>query len=180
MKEFEPQIELLKKYEVEFIIVGGVAVVAHGAGYLTHDLDVCYARSAENLEKLAQALQSVNARLRGAPPGLPFILDARTLKQGLNFTFDTDIGPMDFLGEVAGVGGYAQAREGAIPSQLYGYQVQVLGLEKLIAAKLAAGRPKDLVIIPELEAILELQQMTQQPGEALFIVDAPEKTPSDE
>src|SRR5262249_27204160 len=134
----------------------------------------------DNLEKLALALQSVNARLRGAPPGLPFILDARTLKQGLNFTFDTDIGPMDFLGEVAGVGGYAQAREGAVPSQLHGYQVQVLSLEKLIAAKLAAGRPKDLVIIPELEAILELQQMAQQSGEEPFILDAPQNTSSNE
>jgi hypothetical protein len=113
---------------------------------------------ADNLEKLARALQSVKARLRGAPAGLPFIADAQTLKQGLNFTLETDIGPMDFLGEVAGIGGYENAQAGALRCELYGQQVQIVALDKLIAAKRAAGRPKDLIILPELEAIWELQQ----------------------
>lgn len=161
MIELEPQISLLMKYSIDFIIVGGTAVVAHGADYLTNDLDVCYSRTDDNLEKLALALKSVNARLRGAPLGLPFILDARTLKSGLNFTFETDIGPLDLLGEVLGVGGYKEARDKALTFELFGYQVLILALDKLIAAKRAAGRPKDLVILPELEAIQEIQQSAQ-------------------
>ena len=161
MKELEPQLALLKNYEVDFIVVGGVAVVAHGADYLTHDLDVCYSRSTDNIERLAAALKSVNARLRGAPAGLPFILDARTIRQGLNFTFDTDIGPLDLLGEVTGVGGYKEACEGSITAELFGCQVSILSLDKLIAAKRAAGRSKDLMALPELEAIQEVQRTAQ-------------------
>lgn len=157
MKELEPQIALLTQSGVEFVIVGGVAIVAHGADYLTHDLDVCYSRSTENIEKLAKAMQSVKARLRGAPANLPFIPDAHTIKQGLNFTFDTDIGPIDLLGEIAGVGNYAEANAQAVRVNLFGFQVQIISLDKLIAAKRAAGRPKDLLVIPELEAILEGQ-----------------------
>ncbi|MEP7336352.1 MAG: nucleotidyltransferase [Acidobacteriota bacterium] len=158
MKELEPQIALLKRFQVDFVIVGGVAVVMHGAVHLTYDLDVCYSRAPENLEKLAQALQSVKARLRGAPANLPFILDARTLKQGLNFTFETDIGPLDLLGEVAGIGNYSDAIKQAMTGELFGHELQVISLTHLIAAKRAAGRPKDLLVLPELEAILESQK----------------------
>jgi hypothetical protein len=158
MTELEPQIARLNEFQVDFIIVGGVAVIAHGAIHLTYDLDVCYSRAPENLEKLAQALQSVNARLRGAPAGLPFILDARTIKQGLNFTFETDIGPLDLLGEIAGVGDYDVAVRQAVATEFFGHAVQILSLSHLIAAKRAAGRPKDLLVIPELEAILEAQE----------------------
>ena len=159
MKELEPQIALLNGFQVDFIIVGGVAVIAHGAVHLTYDLDVCYSRAPENLERLARALQSVNAGLRGVPAGLPFILDARTIKQGLNFTFETDIGPLDLLGEVAGVGIYDDAAREAVTTEFFGHEVKILSLDKLIAAKRAAGRPKDLLVLPELEAILEAQNL---------------------
>ncbi|MGH9800575.1 MAG: nucleotidyltransferase [Blastocatellia bacterium] len=158
MKKLEPQITLLVSFQVDFIIIGGVAVVMHGADYFTHDLDVCYSRTPENLEKLATALKSVNARLRGVPAGLPFILDAQTLKQGLNFTFETDIGPLDLLGEVAGVGTYLDAIKQAMAGQLFGYDLRLLSLSHLIAAKRAAGRNKDLLVLPELEAILEAKK----------------------
>ncbi len=158
MKKLEPQIALLVKFQIDFVIIGGLAAVLHGADYFTHDIDICYSRVPENLEKLAWALQSVNARLRGTPAGLPFILDARTIKQGLNFTFETDIGPLDLLGEVAGVGSYDEAARQAVATEFFGHAVQILSLSHLISAKRAAGRPKDLIVIPELEAILESQK----------------------
>ena len=96
----EKQIRLLGKFSVECVIVGGVAASAHGSSIPTVDLDVCYARNSTNLEKLAGALQSVNANLRGVPDNVPFLLDAETLRKGLNFTFITDIGSLDLLGEV--------------------------------------------------------------------------------
>ena len=84
------------------MIVGGVAAALHGSSLLTNDLDLCYSRQATNLKQLAEALQSVHAQLRNAPEGLPFILDAETLQRALNFTFATDVGDIDFLGEVRG------------------------------------------------------------------------------
>src|SRR5258705_13262459 len=99
-------VNLLGAFSVEVIIVGGVAETLHGSEFPTTDLDVCYARDAQNLERLADALRSVNARLRNAPEGLRFILDAETLKRGLNFTFATDIGSLDLLGELRGLGYY--------------------------------------------------------------------------
>src|SRR6185503_21004921 len=93
------QITLLARFEVECVIVGGVAATLHGSAFPTTDLDICYARTSGNLEKLANALQSVHARLRNAPKDVPSILDAETLRHGLNFTFTTDIGDLDLLGE---------------------------------------------------------------------------------
>lgn len=158
MKDVQDQLEWLAQQQIECVIIGGVAATAYGASYITHDLDVCYARNPANLEKLAKALHDIHARLRGAPEGLPFQLDARTLRQGLNFTFQTDIGSVDLLGEVLGVGGYQDARSDAQIHQLFGHSFLVLSLPRLIAAKRAAGRIKDQLVLPELEAILESQQ----------------------
>ena len=86
---------------------------------------------------------------------LPFILDAETLRRGLNFTFSTNVGNMDLLGEVRGVGLYEDVLAGSVIFELFGHPFAVIDIGKLIAAKRAAGRPKDLIMLPELEAILE-------------------------
>ena len=159
-KIIEAPLRLLGEYNVECVIVGGVAAAIHGSSLLTTDLDVCYARDAANLLRLAHALESVHARLRNAPAGLPFILDAETLKRGLNFTFTTDIGDLDLLGEVRGVGHYEAVIAGSVTVELFGYRFAVMDIGKLITAKRAAGRPKDLLALPELEAIQEAQETT--------------------
>jgi hypothetical protein len=151
----EAPLRLLGEYKVECVIVGGVAAAIHGSLLLTNDLDVCYSRDPANLKQLADALHSVHARLRNAPEGLPFILDAETLKRGLNFTFASDIGDLDLLGEVRGVGHYDEVRSGSVTVELFGYRFSVIDIGKLIVAKRAAGRPKDLIALPELEAIQE-------------------------
>ena len=158
----EAPLQLLGEYKVECVIVGGVAAAIHGSLLLTNDLDVCYARNAANFKQLADALQSVHARLRNTPEGLPFILDAETLKRGLNFTFATDIGDLDLLGEVRGVGQYEDVRAGSVTVDLFGYRFAVIDIGKLIVAKRAAGRPKDLIALPELEAIQEAQTIEKR------------------
>jgi hypothetical protein len=154
-------LRLLGEYEIEVVIIGGVAATLFGSTQLTNDLDVCYARTSKNLEKLANALQSVNAHLRGVPDNVPFLLDAETLRKGLNFTFITDIGSLDLLGEVRGVGGYDDVLAGSVTYELFGYRFPVIEIGKLILAKRAAGRPKDLIVIPELEAIQERQAIDE-------------------
>ena len=84
----------------------------------------------------------------------PFLLDAETLRKGLNFTFITDVGDLDLLGEVRGIGYYDMAAEGASSFELLGYRFKVIALDKLILAKRTAGRPKDMVAVAELEALL--------------------------
>ena len=110
-KIIEAPLRLLAEFNVACVVIGGVAATIHGSALLTNDLDVCYARNPANLERLASALQSVHARLRNAPEGLPFILDAETLRRGLNFTFTTAIGDLDLLGEVRGVGRLENVRD---------------------------------------------------------------------
>lgn len=157
IKIIEEPLKLLGQYEIECVIIGGVASTLYGSAILTNDLDVCYARNAGNLEKLATALQSVNARLRNAPPDLPFLLDADTLCHGLNFTFTTEVGSLDLLGEVRGLGFYQDVVAEAITYELFGYLFPVIEINRLILAKRTAGRAKDMIAVAELEALLGQQ-----------------------
>jgi len=153
--EIEPALKTLTENEVEFIIVGGVAITAHGSAYLTQDLDFCYSRARKNLKAIVSALSPYNPKPRGFPPNLPYIFDETTLQNGTNFTFRTDLGDIDLLGEVAGVGGYDAVNQESEIKSLLGFEVKVLTVEGLIKAKRAAGRTKDLLVLPELEALRE-------------------------
>jgi hypothetical protein len=164
MPEIAQGLKLLADFEVDCVVVGGVAAWARGSSQATFDVDVCYARDQKNLEKLIVALRSVKAKLRGAPDNIPFILDEETLLRGLNFIFETDIGDLDLLGEVSGVGNYADCLDDAEEIEMFGHSFQVLSLEKLIASKRAAGRPKDLLVLRELEAVREHIVETNEPG----------------
>lgn len=155
MRHIEPALKSLVEQGVEFVIVGGVAIIAHGAPYSTFDLDFCYSRTAKNLQRIVAALAPFKPRLRGFPKDLPFIWDERTLRTGTNFTLETDIGDIDLLGEVAGVGSYNEVFADSSILSLFGNEMRVLSLNDLIKAKKAAGRPKDLFVLPELEALRE-------------------------
>jgi predicted nucleotidyltransferase len=141
-----------------FILVGGAAAVGHGSARLTQDVDVVYARDADDIRRIVAALAPFKPYPRGAPPGLPFQWDERTLRNGLNFTLQTEIGAIDLLGEIAGGGGYADLVTHSFEIVVYGVACRMLSLEKLIAVKRAAGRPKDFEVIAELEAILARQR----------------------
>jgi predicted nucleotidyltransferase len=153
--DFEALLGELTRADVEFIIVGGAAATAHGAARLTQDLDVVYARSDENASRLERALAAHRPYLRGAPEGLPFVWDVATIRRGLNFTLTTDLGDVDFLGEIAGGGRYENLLPHSVTIEVFGVDCHVLGLRKLIEVKRAAGRPKDLEAIAELERLLE-------------------------
>jgi predicted nucleotidyltransferase len=151
----ERALQTLHRGGVEFIIIGGVAATIHGSARVTQDLDIVYARTPENLARLAVALVPHAPYLRGAPPGLPFRWDAETIRRGLNFTLTTDLGDVDLLGEIVGGGGYAALLPYSQIVTLSGLEYRCLGLARLIHVKRAAGRPKDLEAIAELEALQE-------------------------
>jgi len=158
MIDLKTVLPILVKSGIEFVIVGGVAATIHGSSYITDDLDICYGRSRENIKRLAETLIPYQPRLRGAPEGLPFIWDAKTVQNGLNFTLRTKLGDIDLLGEIAGVGSFEQVRQSSVTVELFGVECLVLSLDRLIDAKRAAGRPKDKLILPELEALREATQ----------------------
>jgi predicted nucleotidyltransferase len=141
---------------VEFVVIGGLAVLTHGHVRATVDLDVCYARTPENLQRLVDALTPIHPRLRGAPEGLPFFFDMASLRNGLNFTLVTDEGELDLLGEVTGVGGYTDLVLQALTTEAFGVEVRLMALADLIRSKAAAGRPKDLLDLEALKAIAKL------------------------
>ena len=144
----------LTEHGVEFVVIGGLAVIAHGHIRTTADLDVCYARTPENVRRLVAALADLSPRLRGAPPELPFFWDEKTVKNGLNFTLVTSLGELDLLGEVTGLGAYGDIALRAEVVTLHDTSVKLLSLEDLIRSKAAAGRAKDLL---DLEALRKLR-----------------------
>jgi cyclohexa-1,5-dienecarbonyl-CoA hydratase len=156
VNDFERSLKVLLDRGVEFVVIGGVAMYAHGSAHLTRDLDICYERSRENIERLATALSPYHARLRGVPEGVPFLLDASTITKGMNFMLITDLGDLDLIGEVVGLGQYSAVRASSITLDLFGRACRVLSLEGLIQAKRATGRSRDAAALPELEALREL------------------------
>jgi hypothetical protein len=153
MTDFNALLRLLTENHVEFIIVGGAAATAHGSARLTVDLDVVYRRNIDNITRIVAALEPIRPYLRGAPPGLPFDWSVPTIQKGLNFTLVTTLGALDLLGEIVGGGGYDQLQPETIEVEIAGVNCLCLNLERLIDVKRAAGRPKDLEVVAELQQI---------------------------
>jgi hypothetical protein len=164
MTEFERIARVLAEGRVQFIVIGGWAGIFHGLAHSTWDVDVVYARNRENIRRLAAALKPFHPYLRGAPPGLPFVFDEPTIRNGLNFTLETDLGNLDLLGEVPGGRNYEELLPHSIELEVSGVTYRCATLERLIQMKRAAGRVKDLEIIAALQALLEERRKQQSSG----------------
>jgi predicted nucleotidyltransferase len=158
LPDFDPRVLLRRLVDggVDFVVVGGVAAVAHGSAAFTQDLDITYAPDDENLNRLGRVLVELDARLRGVTDDVPFIPDGRTLRRTRLLTLESPEGLIDLLAQPDGSPTYARLRERADLYEIAGVEVRVASLDDLIAMKKAAGRPKDLIAIEELEAIKRL------------------------
>jgi len=150
--------DLLKRLndrKVEYVVVGGLAGVLHGSGVVTEDVDVCAPLTRENLSNILAALRDVNPKWRMNPdhPALPD--DPASLADVKNLYLVTDVGQIDFLSEITGVGEFREVASHTVVVDLDGVPCDVLDLDALIAAKRALGRPKDLQVAIELEALRE-------------------------
>ena len=163
--KFGQILKILSEGEICFIVVGGLAAMAHGNARSTYDVDVVYSRDRENIRKLANVIGQYQPYLRGAPPGLPFKWDEKSIRMGLNFTLTTSLGDLDFLGEVTGAGTYEQLLPFSVELILFGVKCRCATLERLIQMKRAAGRPKDMLVIAELVALLE-ERRKMEKGES--------------
>jgi hypothetical protein len=154
-RAFDPvaALQILVANKVDFVVIGGIAARLWGSPTVTRDLDICYARTPANYERLAAALRQVHAKLRGVRDEVPFRLDARTLAAGDSFTFRSDVGDLDCLGTPTGTGGYDDLKASAERVDVDGLKVWVTSLVDLIVMKRAAGRQKDRIEVEVLGAL---------------------------
>jgi hypothetical protein len=155
---FGEALQTLCDEDVDFVVIRGLSATFHGSSQVTYDLDICFSRTAANLRKLAAALAPHHPRLRGIPKGVPFVWDERTLRNGTIFTLQTDLGEIDLLAEVEGLGDFDSVQKHSIMVDAFERRFATLDLPALIRAKRAAGRAKDLSALAELEGLLEAEQ----------------------
>jgi predicted nucleotidyltransferase len=141
---------------VEFVVVGGIAAIAHGSPRFTFDLDIVFATNEANLRRLGDALVDLNAKLHGVVDEVPFVPDALALRQVRLLCLSTEEGRLDMMVQPDGSKGYEQLLAGSIEAVVEGTAVRVAGIDDLIAMKKAAGRPKDRLHLEELYAIKRL------------------------
>lgn len=159
LERFQPDVILqsLIEHGVRFVLIGGLAAQAHGSPSLTGDMDICHARDAENLARLAATLTELSAIRRGLPSDAPRMppLDARTLRAGGLFTLTTTAGDFDLLATPDPGFDFERLRKSAVSTRVAGHPVLVASLADLMTMKRAAGRPKDLIELEILGALRE-------------------------
>jgi predicted nucleotidyltransferase len=148
---------------VDFVVVGGVAVVLQAMPRFTKDLDICYSTAPENLDALGSVLVELTARLRGIEEPVPFAADARTLSQTQILCLTTPVGDLDLLVDPDGAPDYETLREHASVMELSGRTVRIASIEDMLSMKRAAGRPQDLADIESLEVARELRRASPTP-----------------
>jgi predicted nucleotidyltransferase len=137
---------------VDFVVIGGVAVILQGSPRFTKDLDICYALEQDNLDRLGDVLIELQAKLRTVDEDVPFVPDGRTLRQTQILTLTTDDGQIDLLASPDGAPGYPDLRAKANAIDIEGVTVRIASIDDLLAMKRAAKRPADLIDIESLEA----------------------------
>jgi predicted nucleotidyltransferase len=153
--DFDPRglLRRLTEGGVDYVVIGGVALIAQGHIRTTRDLDIAFADDAPNLEALGRVLTDLDARLRGVDDEIPFTADARTLAGIQLLTLETSLGWLDVHKVIPGVARYDELRRRAVPVSFDGVPVRVASVDDLLRMKRAAGRDIDRSDIAALEAI---------------------------
>lgn len=152
MQDFRSLLHRLADSGLEFVIVGGYAAVTYGSSLVTRDLDICAVLSDVNIERLRQVLAEWHPRHRMTPEKLSFLDGPKSGPLQYLYLL-TDVGIIDILSTVLGIGDFAPLRQAAEDFDIDGRVYHVISLEDLIVAKEAMGREKDLLAVKELRAI---------------------------
>lgn len=155
MNEINRLLQRLIAADVDFVIVGGFGGILHGSSLVTRDLDVCALLTPSNVAKLRASFHDLHPVHRHNPKRISFLENPEPGAAVKNLYLNTDLGPLDLMSEITGVGDYLRVSARSIWVELFGHQVRVIGIEDLIAAKEALGREKDLLAVKELRAILD-------------------------
>ncbi len=159
--DFRPEMILRQLVErgVAFVMIGGMAAVAHGGVLPTRDVDVTPEPSTENLDRLADALRDLDARVRDPdiPEGLPISCDATSLASAVFWNLTTRYGDLDISFTPAGTNGYASLIHEAEPIEFRGVDIRLASLATIVLSKATANRPKDQRALPVLRELLAAQ-----------------------
>lgn len=155
---FDPgtMLAALLEHEVRFVVIGGMAALAHGSPFPTEDLDITPEAGAVNLARLSAALTAIDARVRttGVEAGLPFAHDGESLGRARVWNLTTRAGDLDVSLVPAGTQGYADLARDAVTVTAFGVAIPVASLADVVRSKQAANRPKDQRVLPTLRALL--------------------------
>ncbi|HEY1890062.1 MAG TPA: hypothetical protein VGG63_06630 [Steroidobacteraceae bacterium] len=157
-------LQRLADADIDFVVVGGFAALIHGSTLVTRDLDVCAVLSHEDVEKLRGALRDLNPTHRLTPQKLSFLANPESGVPVRNLYLETEIGTVDILSSILGVGDFARVRAGSVEIDLFGRRCRVISVDDLITAKEALGREKDLLAAKELRAIREKTKSSVTPS----------------
>ena len=154
--DLERLLAVLDRHRVDYVLIGGLAAVAHGSPFPTEDADITPDPARANLERLSAALVELDARIRiaGEADGVAFSHDADSLAAGQTWNLTTGAGDLDLSFEPEGTGGFADLNRDAEPVELYGVVVRIASLADVIRSKQAANRPKDQRVLPTLRELL--------------------------
>jgi predicted nucleotidyltransferase len=164
MQHFSQLLERLADAGLEFVVVGGFAAVTHGATYLTRDVDICAVLTGDNVAKVRRALADWNPRHRMTPQKLSFLLHPPAGEPVSNLYLETEMGMVDILSSVLGIGDFHRLDAQAEELEVDGRKFRIISLGDLIAAKDAMGRDKDKLVAKELRAIQAKRQLGQPGG----------------
>ena len=162
LPDLENLLSVLLRSRVDFV-VGGFAAVAHGATFVTQDVDICCDFSPDNLLRLQAALAELHPAHR-TPARPPLRLTAETSREFKNLYVDTDFGPLDCLSRVKGIGPFEMVKKQSVTVRLPAGSCRILSIDALIKAKEAMGRRRDRDAVIELKAIRERQRRAPGPA----------------
>jgi hypothetical protein len=156
--DFFNLLERLVRADVDFVIVGGFAGVVYGCTYVTQDIDICCDFSADNLLLLQKALIKVHPIHRQTPKRKKLELTRANCREYKNLYLDTDIGQLDCLSFIDGVGDYQKVKDGSEVIEVEDMRLRVMNLDLLIRSKKTMNRPRDKEAVLQLEAIRKLNK----------------------
>jgi hypothetical protein len=158
MSDLNALLQRLVNHDVEFVVIGAFASVVYGVTLVTQDVDVCCPFTPRNLLKLQSAIADLHPVHRLTPKCLPLQLTRERCRGLKNLYLETDLGVLDCLSKVLGVGSFAAVKKQSVVIDLSFGKCRVLGLDALIKAKRAMNRPRDREALIQLEAIRARQR----------------------
>jgi hypothetical protein len=155
--DFFKILQILAEHEVDFIVVGGICAVLHGAPVSTFDLDIVHSRASENIERLISALNQMEAfyRGRGAQRLVP---ESHHLASTGHHLLMTTYGPLDVLGTIGSSHDYIKLLDHSHVMVVDDVKISLLDLESLIKVKEETARDKDRAVISILKQTLKEKQ----------------------
>lgn len=172
MQQLNRLLKILCDAEIPFVVVGGFAGMLHGSSLVTRDLDVCSVLTDENIAKLREALRDLHPFHRISSTRTSFMMEPEAGSRWNHLYLQTDLGPLDILSSITGVGDFKRVSANAVEIRLLGRDIRIMSIDDLIAAKEALGRDKDNFAATELRAA-KVQRMT--PSTALLVVAITER-----